>query len=253
MPNITDLSGQSFSSLRVVERVKGVSGPPQWLCYCDPELGGCGGSIVKRRTSLLRGGRISCGCLYPTSGGHASRTTGRQSTEYQTWQCMKRRCESTNALDFPRYGGRGVRVCRRWHDFASFLEDMVTKPSARHSIDRIDGSGSYTCGKCDDCHARDATMNCRWATVEEQSRNRRHVVMIEFQGVRLCMKDWAARVGLSRFTLAARLELGWSIERALTAPKRAWNARSRPVDSQPTTDGPALDASLRALWIEKTP
>lgn len=58
------------------------------------------------------------------------------------------------------YGGRGIRVEKRWHKFENFLMDMGERPEG-HSIDRINPNGNYERG------------NCRWSTRWEQSQNKR--------------------------------------------------------------------------------
>ena len=74
---------------------------------------------------------------------------------------MRRRCSNPKSIGFKSYGGRGIRVCERWDTFANFLADMGRKPSARHSIDRIDNDGDYE------------PDNCKWSTPKEQASNRR--------------------------------------------------------------------------------
>lgn len=78
---------------------------------------------------------------------------------------MKARCSNPNATRYNSYGGRGIRVCTEWvNDFAAFLAHIGPRPSARHSLDRINVNGHYEPG------------NVRWATVLEQARDKRKCV-----------------------------------------------------------------------------
>jgi hypothetical protein len=93
---------------------------------------------------------------------HGAARTNGETPEYRSWRAMRDRCNCESHSEYKRYGARGIRVCERWNDFTLFLADMGPKPTARHSIDRIDPDGNYE------------PSNCRWATAIEQARNKRN-------------------------------------------------------------------------------
>ena len=138
--------------------------------------------------------------------GHAA-AHGGKSREYLTWRAMRGRCNNPNDPAYPRYGGRGVAVCDRWDRFENFLADMGPRPDGA-SLDRWpDNDGDYEPG------------NCRWATRKEQGRNMRSNNMLTARGQTLCIKDWADRLGVDPGTIRHRIRKGWSVEKAVTAPK----------------------------------
>jgi hypothetical protein len=132
---------------------------------------------------------------------------------YRSWFHMWQRCRNKNSKDYPRWGGRGVRVCERWEDFRNFLADMGERPAGK-TLDRYPNQqGNYEPG------------NCRWATKSEQVWNSTAVRLVPFNGESLPVSEWARRTGISRVTLEARLLRGWPVERALTEPTNTPAAR----------------------------
>lgn len=122
---------------------------------------------------------------------------------------MLRRCEDPSRPGYPNYGGRGIRVCDRWHDFTAFSADVGERPSPRHSLDRIDNARGYEPG------------NVRWATRHEQSRNTRRNIRLTHNGETMVLADWAKRLGVPWARLYARIKAGWPAEAALTLPRYA--------------------------------
>lgn len=167
-----------------------------WNCKCD-----CGAECLVAERCLRVGDTKSCGCLR-----REQRITHglSESPEYRAWGAMRERCRDPRCKSYYRYGGRGINVCDRWYDsFEAFYEDMGPRPSTAHSVDRIDTFGDYE------------PSNCRWATIQEQQNNTRANVVVEFQGKRQTLTQWARVLGIKSTTLATRLDRGWTIERAL--------------------------------------
>lgn len=118
---------------------------------------------------------------------------------------MIQRCTNAKRADFARYGGRGVTVCERWRKYANFLADLGPRPSPRHSLDRLDSSLGYEPG------------NVRWATPGEQARNRKTTRFLTHAGKTLCLKDWSAELGISKFRIGFRVRQGWTLQQVIEA------------------------------------
>lgn len=134
----------------------------------------------------------------------------KNTPRYRTRVCrfgIIARCNNPKSKDYTDYGGRGIRVCKRWvASLDNFIADMGEAPLGQ-SIDRIDNDGDYE------------PNNCRWAGATEQANNRRGNQFLTFNGETLTYSQWAREIGLKRGTLRSRIVVsGWSIEKALTTP-----------------------------------
>lgn len=78
--------------------------------------------------------------------------------EYTSFASARGRCRNKTSRDYPRWGGRGIEF--RFISFEHFYAVLGPKPSALHSLDRIDNKGHYEQG------------NVRWALPRQQMRNR---------------------------------------------------------------------------------
>ena len=110
---------------------------------------------------------------------------------YNVWQRMKQRCLNPNKPDFSYYGGRGIKVCERWLDYANFYEDMGEPPEGMQ-LDRIDNDKDYE------------PSNCEWRTRKQNCRNRRSNMLLTHEGRTQTAQDWAEELGIKPATIRMR-------------------------------------------------
>lgn len=211
-----DLTGQKFGRLTVIGVAPRQAGQkrPLWVCKCD-----CGRENRLLAYQLRAGKTKSCGCLAADNARarlmkHGYAAYAKTEPEYMVWAAMIKRCTNQNHDRYKRYGGRGISVCERWKDFRNFIADMGNRPSPIHSIERDRVDGNYEPG------------NCRWATPEEQASNRGDNRILELNGAKKTLSQWARDIGITHTSLAERIDSGrWSLEDALTTPR----SRSQPI------------------------
>lgn len=199
----------------------------------------CGKEYSARLSDLFAGAVQSCGCVsrewaskladrYGRSVGQpaaaaASATHSLAGHElYNTWSQMLRRCEDPNNHRYNRYGGRGIKVCARWHDVRLFIVDIEAQLGCRPigmTLDRIDNDGDYEPG------------NLRWATRSQQRRNRAPWRASDYTDRRPTLEDvqnWPAAVSVARASAALGISRshGYTLARSGHFPVRTIKARS---------------------------
>ena len=194
--NREDVKGVRFSMLIALKRVGSTpSGNSLWEFLCD-----CGAKTIKNLNMVKIRQTRSCGCL------KLKRTHGlRRHPLYGTWFSMMGRCYSKTNSSFMNYGGRGIKVCQRWHDIKNFIDDIGEKKIGL-SIDRIDVNGDYE------------PNNVRWADSKTQCGNMRKNLMLEHDGKRMCIAAWAREKNLNPATIYQRLKFGWTNDEAIGTP-----------------------------------
>jgi len=125
---------------------------------------------------------------------------------YRVWQAMINRCENPNVKSYPRYGGRGIKVCKSWHEFKNFYADMGNRPE-RGTLERIDNDGDYE------------PSNVKWQTRHTQSRNKSNNHFLILNGQKKVLSDWAKELQITPNAILKRIKRGMTEEQALLTPK----------------------------------
>jgi hypothetical protein len=209
MPRVRDLTGMRFGKLVAQTHESRTYGKNKrskcwyWWCLCD-----CGTPKAVAAGHLSAGRVNSCGCNRVKHGRYRAGAGSTTHSAYSSWFSMMNRCTDVNHVAYHRYGGRGIKVCDRWLDFWSFVEDMGERPSESHSIDRINNDGNYEPG------------NCRWATKTEQASNTSINRYVSDGDRKVTVTERARELGMSQNAVRMRLEGGWSEEEASSTPKK---------------------------------
>ena len=201
-----NLEGTVFGRWNVISRCDDRLRPngdriPIWLCRCQ-----CGTEKPVTQTSLRSGASKSCGCMKVEMFTRRLTKHGRSFTsDYTAWSQMRQRCSNPNSEAYKNYGGLGVTVCERWNSFENFVADMGLRPWPNATIERKDPNGHYE------------PSNCKWASHSEQANNKRHHVLIEWNGKVQNAAQWEKEFGWRGGTIARRInDKGWPTQRAMT-------------------------------------
>ncbi len=79
---------------------------------------------------------------------------------HSIWRGMFGRCYNPNNKIYKYYGGRGIKICKRWHSFENFYKDMGNRPEGL-TIERMNNDGNYE------------PNNCKWVSRKVQRNNQR--------------------------------------------------------------------------------
>lgn len=205
----SDLTGERFGRLTVIERKGSVKKRALWLCQCD-----CGNTTLVTTNSLKTGNTQSCGCYRLERDVEVNTTHGGTGTRlYNIWNGIKSRCSNPNDTCYQHYGARGITVCDEWkNDFSSFRKWALENGYADNlTIERKDVNGNYE------------PNNCCWITLVQQGYNKTNSVLITRNGETKTMTEWARIFGIPYKTISYRLKAGWSEEHLFDPPKNKEN------------------------------
>jgi hypothetical protein len=197
-----NMIGSTYGRLTILSYVGIVKSKKNWVCKCI-----CGKEIEASTGSLRSGNTSSCGCYQKETRGEHVITHNLSSTpEYNIWKGILYRCNNTKSKDYFKYGGRGITVCSEWLDVEQFYKDMGKSNGLQ--IDRIDNNKGYY------------KENCRWATIQEQARNRNNNNILTYNNISKCLAEWCVIFNMAESTLRNRLAKGMSVVDALTTPTK---------------------------------
>lgn len=205
-----DLTGQRFGRLTVVEKSSpDKHGTMRWLCLCD-----CGTEKVIRGDKLRTGEIMSCGCFQRECSANRAKELGKRSKThglsgthlYCVYDNMIKRCYNEKCERYPRYGGRGISVCKEWLDNRCVFYDWAINNGYEEglTIDRIDVNSGYS------------PENCRWITQRAQANNRSTNVFLCYNGVSHTISEWSDITGIPRSRLYDKYEKGMTPEEILS-------------------------------------
>lgn len=199
-----DLAGRRFGFWLVLERA---DRRKFWRCRCD-----CGTLREVAGGNLRDGLTRSCGCEKDRKSSERFRKHGDTGSRlYRAWQNMLSRCRNIRLSEYPRYGGREIKVCDEWNDFAVFRSWALRNGySDNLTLDRIDSDKRYF------------PENCRWATRAVQAINRGCVRTLP-DGRKAV--EVARTHGIGPGTYSSRLRYGWEPLKAATTPPRSLRKR----------------------------
>ena len=198
-----DLSGRRYGRIVVLKfQEPNKFGQSLFSCNCD-----CGRRCVVLGANLTGGHTKSCGCLRESivkSGCHKTHGLS-QTPEYQIWNAMKQRSSNKNVFAYKNYGGRGIKVCKRWSGkncFINFYKDMGKKPVG-FELERINNNIGYI------------PSNCKWASIVSQANNKRATKRLVLRGQLDTLPNFCRQYGASYTKVRARIsKLGWTTEEA---------------------------------------
>lgn len=216
--------GERFGMLTAVESVTvytaGGRAKQKFRFQCD-----CGGVLVRPLSFAINSAAPMCPKCRASSNAEKS-ANGHKHPLYPIWRGILARCLVATNPAYGWYGARGIKVCERWRGsvdmngnmagFKNFLADMGGRPSAAHSIGRIDNDGPYS------------PENCRWETPAEQMSNTRANVNVTVRGETKTVSEWGRVFGTGGMWAAQAKKYGIPLHIAAekcfcAAPQRRWD------------------------------
>lgn len=156
----------------------------------------CGKTTTVRQPDMMSGHTKSCGC-------YEEEVLMKRNTKYshnipkinQCWHSMMKRCYDPKTRFYNIYGGRGVRVCKKWHNYQNFLDWAIDKWKPGLQLDKdIKGSGKLY-----------SPSNCLFVTGRENSNNTSRNVKYDYKGEQRTLTEIARAENILPSVLRVRI------------------------------------------------
>lgn len=158
---------------------------------------------------------------------------------------MMQRCYNPEHHNYFRYGERGIKVCKEWHDPKNFIEwarSTIGHKVNSLTVDRIDNDGDY------------CPENCKWSTIKEQCNNRRTNRYETINGETHTISEWCDIYKIKPYIVLSRYDsLGWSLEDALKTPVHSHNPASNKGKYKGTRNMVEINGRIQSItdWCKE--
>ncbi len=145
----------------------------------------------------------------------------------EIWRSCRKRTMNPACKDYPKYGGRGIRMCPEWRDDYMEFERWALDNGYSNdlTLDRVSNNRGYS------------PTNCRWVSRRAQANNRTTASYYTVDGHRKTLARWCRIYDIPPHVVLHRIEDGWDVKRAITEPRRTrgegrGDGESDPSDTQ---------------------
>lgn len=193
----TDRIGMILNNRKIINIVS-VNSKNKYVWECCV----CGSVRIGEYANLKKEKKNHCGCLGNSHrvgiNSHTYKHGKVRSSEWNSWYEMKRRLTDKNHKSYEHYTTKlKLDIDPRWLlSFEIFYADMGDKPNENFTLERINTYKGYW------------PDNCRWASKEEQARNKTNIKWCEYKSNRYPLRTLCTLLNLKYSSVYMRIKRG---------------------------------------------